>query len=74
MLARGDPAQVSEASEKYFRDVYDYLTANRCRRRVRHELRDDARLGWTPGHPAVMLGMALIALAMLWYFREQGYV
>jgi magnesium transporter len=31
-------------------------------------------LGWTFGYPAVMLGMAFLALIMLGYFREQGYL
>jgi len=30
-------------------------------------------LGWTLGYPAVMLGMGMIAVAMLWYLREQAY-
>jgi magnesium transporter len=31
-------------------------------------------LGWTFGYPAVMLGMALVGLVMVWAFRERGYV
>jgi magnesium transporter len=31
-------------------------------------------LGWTFGYPAVMLGMALVAVLMLWYFRSQDYI
>ena len=31
-------------------------------------------LGWTFGYPAVMLGMGLVAVMMLWYFREQEYL
>lgn len=31
-------------------------------------------LEWTYGYPAVMVGMALLGLMMVWFFREQGYV
>jgi magnesium transporter len=31
-------------------------------------------LGWTFGYPAAMLGMACLALIMLGYFRDQGYL
>ncbi|MFC6836022.1 magnesium/cobalt transporter CorA [Halomarina ordinaria] len=31
-------------------------------------------LGWTYGYPAAMLGMALVALVMFAYFREQAYL
>ncbi|MFB6151524.1 MAG: magnesium/cobalt transporter CorA [Haloarculaceae archaeon] len=31
-------------------------------------------LGWAYGYPAVMLGMATIALVMALYFRRQGYI
>jgi len=31
-------------------------------------------LNWTFGYPAVMLGMALVAVVLLWYFREQNYL
>lgn len=31
-------------------------------------------LGWQFGYPAVMLGMLLVALLMVWGFRERGYV
>ena len=31
-------------------------------------------LGWTFGYPAVMLGMILLAVVMLWFFRERGYL
>jgi magnesium transporter len=118
VLARGDPAQVSESSEKYFRDVYDHLIQVVDLIETYRDLASGARdiylntvaqstnevmkvltviatiflpltfvvgvygmnfetmpeLGWTFGYPAIMLGMALIALLMLWYFREQGYV
>jgi magnesium transporter len=118
VLARGDPAQVSEATEKYFRDVYDHLIQVVDLTETYRDLASGARdiylntvaqstnevmkvltviatvflpltfvvgvygmnfetmpeLGWTFGYPAVMLGMALIAVAMLWYFREQEYI
>ena len=31
-------------------------------------------LGWTFGYPAVMLGMALLAAILLWFFREREYL
>ena len=31
-------------------------------------------LGWTFGYPAVMLGMALVGVVMVWAFRERGYI
>mgnify|MGYP000055849563 CR=1 FL=1 len=31
-------------------------------------------LGWTFGYPAVMLGMALIAVVLLWYFHDREYL
>ena len=31
-------------------------------------------LGWTYGYPAVMIGMAVIAVLMLAYFRRRGYI
>jgi len=31
-------------------------------------------LGWRFGYPAVMLGMALLAVTMLWAFREKEYI
>ena len=31
-------------------------------------------LGWSLGYPAVMAGMAVVALAMLVYFRQQDYL
>ena len=31
-------------------------------------------LGWTFGYPAVMLGMLLVGLVMVWAFRREGYV
>jgi len=31
-------------------------------------------LGWEFGYPAVMLGMLLVALLMVWGFRERGYL
>jgi len=118
VLARGDPAQVSEATEKYFRDVYDHLIQVVDLTETYRDLASGARdiylntvaqstnevmkvltviatiflpltfvvgvygmnfetmpeLGWTLGYPAVMLGMALIAVSMLWYFREQAYI
>lgn len=31
-------------------------------------------LGWEFGYPAVMLGMALVAVTLLWFFRERAYL
>ncbi len=31
-------------------------------------------LGWTYGYPAVVLGMVLLAVTMLWAFREKEYI
>ncbi len=31
-------------------------------------------LGWQFGYPAVMLGMALLAVTLLWYFRTKRYL
>jgi len=31
-------------------------------------------LGWTYAYPAVMLGMAAVAVVMMGYFRRQGYI
>jgi len=31
-------------------------------------------LGWEFGYPAVMLGMGLVAVTLLWYFRERGFL
>jgi magnesium transporter len=31
-------------------------------------------LGWEFGYPAVMLGMALVAVLLLWFFRERGFL
>ena len=31
-------------------------------------------LGWEFGYPAVMLGMALVAVTLLWFFRERGFL
>jgi magnesium transporter len=122
VLARGDPDYVDEATEKYFRDVYDHLvhvvdlvetyrdlvsgardiylnTLSQSSNEVMKVLTVIAtvflpltfiagvygmnfsggpynmpELGWTFGYPAVMLGMALVGLVMVWAFRERGYV
>jgi magnesium transporter len=31
-------------------------------------------LGWRFGYPAVMLGMLVLSLLMIAYFRRQGYL
>jgi magnesium transporter len=31
-------------------------------------------LGWTHGYPAVMIGMALVAVIMVAYFRREGWL
>ncbi len=122
VLARGDPAQIQERTEKYYRDVYDHLVQVVDLIETYRDLVSGARdiylnalsqstnevmkvltviatvflpltfvagvygmnfadsrynmpeLGWTFGYPAVMLGMLLVALMMLWYFRQQAYL
>jgi magnesium transporter len=122
VLARGDPKQIQETTEKYYRDVYDHLvqvvdltetyrdlargtrdiylnTVSQSTNEVMKVLTVIAtiflpltfvvgvygmnfaggpynmpELGWTFGYPAVMLGMALLGVGMLGYFRRQGYI
>ncbi|MFB6353518.1 MAG: magnesium/cobalt transporter CorA [Halobacteriales archaeon] len=122
VLARGDPAQIEERTEKYFRDVYDHLVQVVDLIETYRDLVIGARdiylnslsqstnevmkvltviatvflpltfvvgvygmnfadspynmpeLAWTYGYPAVMLGMLLVGLLMLYSFRRQGYL
>jgi magnesium transporter len=122
ILARGDPAQVSEETEKYYRDVYDHLIQVVDLTETYRDLASGARdiylntvsqstnevmkvltviatvflpltfvvgiygmnfegssynmpeLGWTFGYPAVMLGMLLVGVSMLWYFHSREYI
>ena len=122
VLARGDPDQIGEATEKYYRDVYDHLVELVELTETYRDLAAGARevylnalsastnevmktltvvativlpltfvvgvygmnfeggpfnmpeLGWTFGYPAVMLGMALIAVVLLWYFHDRAYL
>jgi magnesium transporter len=122
VLARGDPDQIQDRSEKYYRDVYDHLVQVVDLIETYRDLVSGARdiylntlsqstnevmkvltviatvflpltfvvgvygmnfeggpysmpeLEWTFGYPAVMLGMLLVALLMLWSFRWRGYL
>lgn len=122
VLARGDPAQISERSEKYYRDVYDHLVQVVDLTETYRELTSGTRdiylntlsqstnevmkrltvvativlpltfvagifgmnfgntpynmpeLGWTYAYPATMIGMVLMALIMVVYFRNRGWV
>lgn len=124
VLARGDPSQIQDETEKYYRDVYDHLVQLADLTETYRDLVSGARdiylnalsqstnevmkvltvvatifipltfvagiygmnfdpaaspynmpeLGWTYGYPAVMVGMALIAVLMLVHFRRQGYL
>jgi len=122
VLARGDPAQVQESTEKYYRDVYDHLVQLVDLTETYRDLASGARdiylnalsqstnevmkvltvvatifipltfvvgvygmnfadspynmpeLGWTYAYPAVMLGMFVVAIVMLRYFRRQSYI
>jgi magnesium transporter len=121
-LARGDPPQINESNEKYFRDVYDHCVQLVDLAETYRDLVRGARdiylnsvsqstnetmkqltvvatiilpltfvagiygmnfadspfnmpeLAWTYGYPAVMVGMLVIALTMLAYFRRQAYI
>jgi len=122
VLSRGDPAQIRDETEKYYRDVYDHLvgvvdltetyrdlaagtrdiylnTVSQSTNEVMKVLTVIAtiflpltfvvgvygmnfadspynmpELAWTYGYPAVMLGMALISVGMLVYFRRRGFL
>ena len=122
VLARGDPVQVREDTEKYYRDVYDHLVQLVDLTETYRDLAGGARdiylnalsqstnevmkvltvvatifipltfvagiygmnfadspynmpeLSWTYGYPAAMLGMLLVALLMVGYFRREGYI
>jgi len=122
VLARGDPKQVQQETEKYYRDVYDHLVQLVDLAETYRDLASGARdiylntlaqstnevmkvltvvatifipltfvvgvygmnfagspynmpeLGWTYGYPAVMIGMLVVALIMLGYFRREGYI
>ncbi|WP_158057100.1 magnesium/cobalt transporter CorA [Halorussus halophilus] len=117
-LARGDPDQIQEQTEKYFRDVYDHLVQLVDLTETYRDLASGARdiylntlslstnevmkkltvvativlpltfvagvygmnfttmpeLGWTYGYPAVMLGMGMVTVILVAYFREAGYI
>ncbi|WP_101297230.1 magnesium/cobalt transporter CorA [Halegenticoccus soli] len=122
VLARGDPDEIREPTEKYYRDVYDHLVQLVDLTETYRDLARGARdiylntlsqstnevmkrltvvatvilpltfvvgvygmnfggssynmpeLGWEFGYPAVMLGMATVALIMLSYFRREGWL
>jgi len=121
-LARGDPPQIREATEKYYRDVYDHLIQQVDLVETYRELASGARdiylnslsmstnevmkkltvvativlplslvvglfgmnfhgspvnmpeLVWPYGYPAVLLGMALVSLILLWHFRREDWL
>jgi magnesium transporter len=122
VLARGDPPQIQDDTEKYYRDVYDHLVQQVDLTETYRDLASGARdiylnalsqstnevmkvltvvatifipltfvvgvygmnfagspynmpeLGWTYAYPAVMVGMGLVAVVMLAYFRRQDYI
>lgn len=118
VLARGDPEQVEEATEKYFRDVYDHLVQLVDLTETYRELVSGARdiylnslsvstnevmkrltvvatiilpltfvvgvygmnftympeLGWRYGYPAVMLGLLVVSMILLSYFRHENWL
>ncbi|MFB6139775.1 MAG: magnesium/cobalt transporter CorA [Halosimplex sp.] len=122
VLARGDPDQVREETEKYYRDLYDNLVQLVDLTETYRDLASGARdiylntlsqstnevmkvltvvatifipltfvvgvygmnfgdsaynmpeLGWTYAYPSVMVGMLVVALVMMGYFRRQGYI
>ncbi len=122
ILARGDPEQVREPTEKYYRDVYDHLVQLVDLVETYRDLASGARdiylnalsvstnevmkkltvvativlpltfvvgvygmnfgdspwnmpeLGWTYGYPAVMVGMGLVAVILLAYFRREDWL
>ena len=122
VLARGDPDQIQESTEKYFRDVYDHLVQLVDLTETYRDLASGARdiylnalsqstnevmkvltvvatifipltfvvgvygmnfsegalnmpeLTWPYAYPAVMLGMAVVTIVLLQYFRQQGYI
>ncbi|WP_135830528.1 magnesium/cobalt transporter CorA [Halorussus halobius] len=121
-LARGDPDQIREPTEKYYRDVYDHVVQLVDLTETYRDLASGARdiylnslslstnevmktltvvatvvlpltfvvgvygmnfsdspynmpeLTWAFGYPAVMLGMAGVAVILVAYFRRSGYV
>ncbi|WP_123533207.1 magnesium/cobalt transporter CorA [Halosimplex salinum] len=122
VLARGDPKQIQEDTEKYYRDVYDHLVQLVDLTETYRDLASGARdiylntvsqstnevmkvltvvatifipltfvvgvygmnfadspynmpeLSWTHGYPAVMIGMLVVGLVMLGYFRREDYI
>ena len=122
VLARGDPEEVHEETEKYYRDVYDHLVQLVELTETYRDLGSGARdiylnalsistnevmkkltvvativlpltfvvgiygmnfgetswnmpeLLWPYGYPAVMLGMGLVALILVVYFRREGWL
>jgi magnesium transporter len=117
-LARGEPDEIRESTEKYFRDVYDHLVQLVDLTETYRDLARGAReiylsalsqstnevmktltvvatiilpltfvvgvygmnfehmpeLGWTYGYPAVVLGMGLVTLVLVSYFRREGWL
>ncbi|MFC7129301.1 magnesium/cobalt transporter CorA [Haloferax chudinovii] len=124
VLSRGDPDYVREATEKYYRDVYDHLVELVDLTETYRDLARGARdiylntlsqstnevmktltvvatiilpltlvvgiygmnfdpgasalnmpeLGWAYGYPATMLGMALVSVVLLVYFRREHWL
>ncbi|WP_129115643.1 magnesium/cobalt transporter CorA [Halegenticoccus tardaugens] len=121
-LARGDPDEIREPTEKYYRDVGDHLVQLVDLTETYRDLASGARdiylntlsqstnevmkrltvvatiilplsfvvgvygmnfgegaynmpeLRWTFGYPAVMIGMAAVAVILLTYFRNEGWL
>ena len=122
VLARGDPEDVHEETEKYFRDVYDHLVQLVELTETYRDLASGARdiylnalsvstnevmkkltvvativlpltfvvgvygmnfgetqwnmpeLLWPYGYPAIMIGMALVAVILIGYFRKENWL
>lgn len=122
VLARGDPEDVHQETEKYFRDVYDHLVQLVELTETYRDLASGARdiylnalsvstnevmkkltvvativlpltfvvgvygmnfgettwnmpeLFWPYGYPAVMIGMALVAVVLVAYFRKESWL
>lgn len=121
-LSRGDPPQIREGTEKYYRDVYDHLVQQVDLVETYRDLAAGARdiylntlsmstnevmkkltvvativlpltlvvgifgmnfaeapwnmpeLAWPYAYPAVMLGMGVVSLILLWYFRRESWL
>ena len=118
VFSRGDPPEVRESTEKYYRDVYDHLvqqvdlvetyrdlaassrdiylnalsqSTNEVMKRLTvvativlpltfvvgiygMNFENMPELGWTYGYHATMLGMALLSVILVWYFRQQDWL